>query len=426
MEKRTYLPLIFLLASFSILILPSVSAVQINMNPSFNQGETLFAQISGNFLDQIQQSNILLYEGHVRIPFTPSVNKAGGIFYVYGQLQGKESGNYSLVLRGVRYIENDIVKSSDVSRDFTITNNSAEFSVSPGFISLSYGGTFQIGIRNLKDSVLNLDYSLGNFSNKSVIPPGQTVKASLSSPLLSGMYNLTLSGDATSYQVPVYIEYSSSTSTSNYSGNGTSLPKDYLKIQPSSLNISLSTNSTTARYLHISSSSNVSTNISFSVQDILKPYISIQKSATIEANSSSQIKINVTSLENNSVTLGDLNATYGNQSILVPIFLNFSADYVFTNQSSGSQNNSLFQTCSEIGGISCGGNEACTGEIRDALDGKCCFGTCKVQQNDNSGKILGWTLAAILVLGLVTFLIFKYRKAKRPFKFSGIKTKSRN
>ncbi len=100
--------------ALALIAAPLASAVQISMNSSFSQGETLFAQISGNFLDAVQQQDILLYEGHVRIPFIPSVNKENGIFYIYGQLQGKAPGNYSIVLSGVRYMESGAVKAPDV------------------------------------------------------------------------------------------------------------------------------------------------------------------------------------------------------------------------------------------------------------------------------------------------------------------------
>ena len=51
-----------------LLILPLMTAVEVNMNTEFAQGETLMAKISGNFLEQVEKENILFYRDHVRIP----------------------------------------------------------------------------------------------------------------------------------------------------------------------------------------------------------------------------------------------------------------------------------------------------------------------------------------------------------------------
>ena len=74
-----------------LLIFPLISAVQINMNSNFSQGQTLIAQVAGNFINQIQKQNILLYNNYERVSFIPTVQKIGDDFYIYGQLLGNIS-----------------------------------------------------------------------------------------------------------------------------------------------------------------------------------------------------------------------------------------------------------------------------------------------------------------------------------------------
>ncbi len=401
--------------ALALIAVPFASAVQISMNSNFSQGETLFAQISGNFLDAVQQQNILLYEGHLRIPFIPSVNKENGIFYVYGQLQGKDPGNYSLVLTGVRYMESGTVKSDDVSKNFTITNASADLSVDPGFISANVDSSFFIKVLNLRDSSITVNYYLQNSSGiQSVdVSPGPEKQVSFStSGFSNGSYSAILSSGNTSYSVPVFLTGISSTPAipGNESTNVTWKP---LQLQSSGFNISMSTNATTSRYIYVSNPSDNSTNISLSVSNLIRPYVSVPNVTTISPNSNSSIQFNITSLGNSSLIYGSINATFENSSVLIPVMLNFSANYSESPQGNSSQ--SLFQSCVQLGGIKCLDNQTCSGETKNAEDGQCCLGTCTASKNGNSKKIFGWTLAAIALAGIILFFVFRYKKAKRPF-----------
>ena len=94
--KNSFVLLSLLILSF----IPIVSAIGINMNSNFSQGQTLTAQVTGNFVNPIQIQNILLYyNGHVRVSFIPFVDKVNNTYYFYGQLDGKVPGNYSLEFR---------------------------------------------------------------------------------------------------------------------------------------------------------------------------------------------------------------------------------------------------------------------------------------------------------------------------------------
>ncbi|MBM3228774.1 hypothetical protein FJZ20_02745, partial [Candidatus Pacearchaeota archaeon] len=88
-----------------IFVFPTISAVEIDMKSEFDSGETLIASISGNFLDKINRNNIFFYQDHVRIPLSYDVKEIDGNFYIYALLLEKGIGNYSMVIRNVRYTE---------------------------------------------------------------------------------------------------------------------------------------------------------------------------------------------------------------------------------------------------------------------------------------------------------------------------------
>ena len=85
-----------------LLIFPLISSVEFETKTEFDQGETLVAVVSGNFLDQVTRDKIFFYREHVRIPVVYEVGKINDDFYIYAMLTGKEQGNYSVKIKDVR------------------------------------------------------------------------------------------------------------------------------------------------------------------------------------------------------------------------------------------------------------------------------------------------------------------------------------
>jgi hypothetical protein len=413
---------IFVLLFSALLILPAISAVQIDMKSNFSQGETLIAQVSGNFLEQIQQQNIFLYQGHVRVSFIPIVQKIEDKFYLYGQLLGKSEGNYSLIIRDVSYLQSGQSNDSDIIKNFTITDRMADFSISPGFLEAA--GDFSINAQNLGDNMITITSffsnstsaaessgflsslfggsSAGGGKTETQISPGQTkpVYFSVSDSYNNQLVYSVLETKNTSYEIPVFI-----------SGNETQEEnQSVLKFKPQHREITLATNSKTLIYLYLynSGTSNL-TDISISVSDNIKPYIYISnETIDIDSNSSVKIPVNISSGANENVTEGNITAAYQNMTFDFVLALNFSRNYL-----PSANETSLFKTCSELNGQFCSENQTCSTVPINAEDGACCVGNC--QSPNNSGKIFGWTFVAILVLAVVIFFIWRFKKAKRPF-----------
>jgi len=406
---------------FVLLILPVISAAQIDMKSSFSQGETLLAQVSGNFQSQIQQQNVFLYQGHVRVSFIPYIQKIQDIFYIYGQLSTNSSGNYSLVISGVNYIQSGQSYNSDIIKNFTIMNSLADFSINPGFLQTS--GNFSIDAQSLADNTILINsfiknsgtqdsglFSLfgGTFQEgaKTQISPGQTKKVYFSA---GNSYNnqlvyAVLETGNTSYEVPVFVSDNENPPQNQIS----------FEFQPSHREITMATNSTTFIYFYLNNSGKENlNNVSLSISDNLKPYVFISNSEiNLGSNSSTRITANISSGPNANITRGIITATYQNETSEFALTLNFSKTYI-----PAANGTSLFQTCAELRGQLCSTGQTCDGDVKNALDSAtnkvCCVGTC--QTPSNSGKIIGWVFVAILVLLVIVFFVWRYLKAKRPF-----------
>jgi hypothetical protein len=145
---------IFILIIF--ILLPFSSAVEFTIKDEFKQGETLLAKISGNFIDPVLKENIDFYRGHVRVSIEPFVAKINDEFYIYAILP-ETANNYSIVISGVKYMNGSQLSSENITKEFTITNSTAPFSVSPGFVISD--SDFSLEVQNLLDTSITIKIS---------------------------------------------------------------------------------------------------------------------------------------------------------------------------------------------------------------------------------------------------------------------------
>ena len=70
------------------------------------------------------------------------------------------------------------------------------------------------------------------------------------------------------------------------------------------------------------------------------------------------------------------------------------------------------KTCIEMGGFVCGENEKCNATTEYAKDAVCCMGNCEIIEEDNTGKIIGWSMIVIIIAATLWFFKTKYKRAK--------------
>ncbi|MFZ1970913.1 MAG: hypothetical protein WAU65_01905 [Candidatus Nanoarchaeia archaeon] len=430
---------IFILA-FLLLIFPLVSAIQINMNSNFSQGQTLIAQVSGNFINQIQSQNVFLYNNYLRVSFVPTVQKVGDTFYIYGQLDNsKFPGNYSLNISGVGYMQGSQISHDSIIQNFTITNTTADFSVTLGFVQTDQN--FSITVQNLAYNQITISYFLGNSTSQSGnsldylfgTPSQQSQNITIDSGEVKPVYfqinnsnqdqltYATLSTSNTQYQIPVFIPATQSQAV-NSNNTSTSSNLSGIQVQPSEASVSMLTNASTYRYIYVSNLGQQNlTNVFVSVSSSLAPYVSVQnQTLNLSNNSSAAVQLNINSGSSDQIINGLIVASSGNLTSYMNLSLNFSSEYISTQNDT-----SQFQTCSQLNGSICSDNETCSGgQTQNALDGVCCLSACLPPAQANSSlAIIGWVIVSIIIILLIIFFVKKFGKAKRPLNLLDIAKK---
>jgi len=392
-----------------LLIFPIISAVEFDMKTNFSQGETLMAKVSGYFLEPILKEDIFFYRGHVRISVDPYVAEIDDEFYIYAKLLDKAPNNYSIAIKNLKYMKGSQISEEDLVKNFSITEDIADFSIDPGFIVTE--DDFFIEVQNLQDYKISME--IKNISEEYFIYQESliTLKSGEIKKIDFKLKNVTqptlsiigLSTENLKYEIPVYISAGIIEQEKRQRG---------FKFEPSELNISLSTNSNTTRIIYLyNTGEETLENISLSISNSLKPYLSlsIKEIGELEENSSIKIELYLFSRKEKSIE-GQIKAqTSQDFYTYSAIFLNFLKDYVPLDNETR-----ITKTCSEFGGQICNETAECDGESVYTKDGVCCLGSCKEIEKSSAGKIIGWVIVIAVAGFLIWFFKKKYRKAKKP------------
>jgi len=411
---------ISILFFLSLLLISGVFAVEVEMNSNYSQGETLVAKISGNFLTPIGRSNIFFYREHVRVSFEYQIQKIGFDYYLYAFLVGKTAGNYSLSIEDIKYSVGGINSEEDVRKNFSLSNETADFSVTPGFIEAS--DNFSLTIQNLRDYLINVDVStsefpesvyvssIGNKDSTIQLNVGENKKINFFvGEMKKTLHNLLLSSENTTYKIPTSVLGTGNT-TSELSDDGE------LDFQSSDLVLYIPTHFTYKELVYLYNLNDTELeDISLSLSDELAYYavLSDDKIDAIEGKSNKSIELSFFSEEEKDID-GYLYVTIDNKSFSLFV----SAKFV--ENSSDVETPSAKKTCAEQNATVCN-TETHTCEIngdavnvKEGKDGWCCPGTCSEIKTNNSGRIIAVILILLVIILLVWFYFKKYKKSKKP------------
>jgi hypothetical protein len=404
-----------------LFIFPLISAVEFNVNDNYKQGETMIAKVSGNFINPLVKENILFYQGHVRIPFEYGVAQLNGDYYIYALLLGKAQGNYSISLENIKYLIGAEVVSNNIIKNFTITNETADFSLKPGFIATP--SDFSLKVQNLKDNqiTINVKTPPANGSSRNVFVSSQDLHQDsfslrsgevkdinfLLGDGLPGFSKIELTSNNLDYKVPVSV-YSSSVQSS----------ADIFKIEPLELILSIPTNTITKRTVYLYNIGNTAiTNITLSLSDSISSFVNISQAQISNLEAKSNIPIGLTILSPGEADItGSLKAMQGGDISYSQITLKFLNNYIPPNETATTPYTN--QNCVDIPGtIYDTVTERCDAETVYAKDNVCCLGNVtKIQANSNSwtGRIIAISIFVLIGVVILWFYFKKFKKAKKP------------
>lgn len=417
----------------TLIFFPLLSAVQIDLNSEFRQGEILTAKISGNFLEPVLKENIYFYREYVQVPFEFELLKIETDYYIYTSTIGKIPGNYSLVIKDSEYyIAGGKTTDDDIIRNFSINEEQADFSALPGVVVTD--STFLLEIQNLKEEQIKVYIDKNAFAKEEkeqgffaslfgskeneishekeiTLKAGEIKQVELefenvSSPV---MKNVRLSTDNFTTNIFIYVLSGHDKENSQ---------KKSIKFEIDFFNVTMATSSNAIRILYLINNGNTTfENVTLTVSDSLKDYILAEPAFIdeLKANETEKIILNISSKNKSEIINGSINAkTLDNISDNADIYLNILKDFVpEKNQTNPEEAPASSKTCAKNKGIICQKNQTCTTEPIISKDGSCCLSECKEKKKSSTGKIIGWTVIILLIILYIWFYFRKYKKTNK-------------
>ncbi|MBD3252141.1 hypothetical protein GF386_00225 [Candidatus Pacearchaeota archaeon] len=390
MKKRAILVL--------LILIPFVNALDVNLyKGEYFSGETLQAEIKGNFL-KLTSENVLIYEEGIPRPepVQSDLIKYQNRYYYYALLPNKK-GNFSLRIQNAIYTEFGELKSDEIKRYFKIIpSNKSVISINPGFVITN--DDFSVDVRSFfGDSQVNANFN--NQTRDFYLIEDVEKKLSFSVAGINKDSNVDVNG----YSIPVFILSKTEEINETVVENHTEIKK--LEFQPTNLTgkiiqgkeyffeIALINKGDNLSKVVLSNNMNIT---------VIPDYFSfIEKNKTL--------LLNLTIPPSYSNVSGEITAQIDNNKFSMPILLGIVSPNL-TNATEVNETTSLI-SCYHIG-IICDYDEICNGSIKASLEGPCCIGNCIEEEKSNYSWIVGVVLIAIILIAVYFF----YRKSKKSQK----------
>lgn len=370
-----------------LLFMPLVSSISTTMLPSYQGSETMIIEIQGNILEPIERSDIVFKRAHVAIAVDYDIRRIFDKYYLYAQVPSNPN-NYTLFISNIATTVNGQNQIINFNQTFEVTNNLTDYSINPGFIITSKD--FSIAIDSNLDQQTTINTNFPDERTLTLNPGLNNIDFSISQKP-SGFYLVTIG----KYNVPIFI-----------TGNQNSEQPISLTVYPKVFRETLKINTPKSYNISITNNGQESIDQIYFAYD--KSIFSLSnESINLQANESVNLSISLISLAKDIsevIFIAKDSQTLENISFQVRFTQNDS-------QVTNSSNPEYY--CSELGGKFCSALETCSGQNTQTLDGSCCVGTCKLQEESSSSS---WIIYLLIVLALtvIIFVYFRYRKTKLP------------
>ena len=411
--KKLVLALLFLF------FISSVLALQTTIKQEYKPGETLIAEITGNFIDNLKSEDILFYSGRVFIPMIYDLAKINDKYYLYAVLPIKER-NYSLIIKNAHYTEAGLEYKKDLQFDFSAKSNTSSYNVNPGFIIANKD--FSIKVTALTKDI-SLKSTFNTISKDYTISESRTKTIPFSISGIKGFTktSLKLEADNLVYEIPAII-FAEGTSV-NQSQNIEDIKE--LRFSKSHLNFSVIADSSFQFTISLSNTGQEDIkNIKFDTEnlsDILK--ITPEEIDILKAGDLEKINLTIKSKKEGKI-YGELIAVSENSTAKSSIEITTVKDKQAYQEIKNNSDLAVEGSCSSLNGFICGEKETCKGNTLLTIDGDCCVGTCEETKTGGGTSNAIAIILIVIVLGILGFFIFKKIRQKRASSEDIIKEKS--
>ncbi len=376
----------------------SVSAISSDLKTSYEKGETIIAEISGDILGSISDNQIEFRRGHVLVPFDYEFKKLGGRYFLWA-IAPENENNYSLVIKNIATTINGKTQNIDFVQNFSVIGNLTDYVIKPGFVSTKSDFSTSITLNGDVEKKINIDFPL---QREILLKPGKnSVDFSVKDFNKSGFFKINIG----KYVFIAYI--------TNVISNSSSTEENIsLRIEPSAIVSTVFIGDKTIYPLRM---------VNFGNKKIDNIYLAYNKK--LFAISRNNISIEKNSfVEVNLSFIGDINDEFKKNG--VSEFISFNVEdkkfelpviIAFTENKSEAKTpyleNKTLYYCSELKGIVCSAGEQCEGDIKASVDGVCCVGNCSIKKDKGTTSWWGYIIALALFL-LLIYIFIRYRKTK--------------
>lgn len=386
-------------------ILPSVLAISTDLKQSYQPGETLIIEISGNILEPIYPDQVEFKTGkfgNIDVPLQYDIKRLGEKYFLYALLPDEEK-NYTLHIKDILTTLNGQSQKIDFSQNFTASGEIAPYSINPGLIITN--SEFTLKLISKLDIPQTIETSLEGYANLT-LKPGENKISVFPSSLESGFNKIKFG----MYFIPVYFSPSENNDT-YFQENETNFREDALVLLP------LEIRSTILYSEEIKFPIRLTNLKDLDIEDIR--FIYDEELFLIDElpeiiPASEYVEFNLLLKNQNSNIDEVIVIMSGEEEIILPVIINFTQNEseVFTPYLQDFSSSSGY-LCSELDGRFCSADETCTGEVVSSIDGNsCCIASCKKTELKKDYSWAGYLIGAIILIVLV-IVIAKYLKTKK-------------
>lgn len=412
MKKFALVWILFLVSLSLVLAEPQIIFQHNDLQP----GETLFAEIvtSGEFVKEIVDSDIEIYQGNRKIQFNYDIIFYEGKHYFY--IQDLKQGNFTIKISNILYKspglrEVSLEKGMVVRYDSENESHRKIISISPGFVFASTLG--KIMIKNKGN--INLNVTVGD--DEFLLIPEDYEKVQLVGNDSFFYFNVS---SYRNFKIPVVCLLQADSENE-------SVYEESLRVGE--------------KYLYININENEEKNVSFEIfnfGDTNVTGIEISDNIEIiEVEGISEIGGKCSAVLNISVLSklkgyeeGNITVKYfdeGNRNITVPVYI-----YIFSENTTEEEQVVSEESCEDIGAVKCSSyGEICEGEETYSEEGVCCFGECRERdfsEDEDEEENNNWWVGLLIFLfigGVGFFIFIKVKKTKRKKPVETLKEKTK-
>ncbi len=383
-----------------VFLIYNTSAISSDLKATYDMGETIIGEISGEIISGIEKNKIELRREHVGVPFEYDIKRLGDKYYIW-LIAPKNEGDYSLIIRDISTFINGKISEIDFIHNFSTASNFTDYFIKPGFIFTDKEFDIETILNEDNEKNVSIDFPL---EKEIILKPGKNIlKFSLDSIKKTEFVKIKIG----KYIIPAYLIFSDENQSSNKT--------DSIRIEPNAI---ISTAFFNNNLIYPFKIFNLIDKRIESIKFIYNKDLFLLSYDNISIGTNDIIEINISfiGIFDSDKRINDKIIIINDENVIeLPIIISFTE-----NESEAKTpylEGKLSYYCRELNGTVCSSNEICSTETKASIDGACCIGKCIIEDKKEGKSWIGYIIAVFLLI-LVIYVFLRYRSIKKVEGFS--------